>query len=360
MKPNFKGICKLAVKTWRRVGILYIIGIVLSTFCLTSALNSHFAIKAEKDKPLTLAATSSSITNESIHAIGEIENVVSVTGIIDVSAMISIGEYSASLVINGIDPSFLENEYVFESGIPENSSMPYIAINEAALSSFVDKEGTPVKEGETLDLDAQTSISAEKSMAAKVCAVLKDESLEPKAYMSLSSAKDVLAYFGQPSPYTSVMLSIKDAGSEEDVISALSELGYSAQLTDPLKLDEWDKKETQIIYLLILGILGSMISLIISVKNEKLDFIKNGSQYDIINVISNKKRKHIWNLRCAFCTLIGLLIGAVIVLSLPSFLSNESRETSIFSCSFNIIGFIIVFAFNLLLSVFPRPKKDFC
>ncbi len=49
MKAN--GLWKLAVRTWRRMGILYLAVVIIGAFSMTAALNALFTLQEEKNQP---------------------------------------------------------------------------------------------------------------------------------------------------------------------------------------------------------------------------------------------------------------------------------------------------------------------
>lgn len=357
MKAN--GLWKLAVRTWRRMGILYLAVVIIGAFSMTAAFNALFTLQEEKSEPSQLTVTAENITDEALVEIEKIDGVLDVTGVIDVTATLKIGEWKSELMIQGVRPEWIKGTYVEGTAITEQTSMPYIVLNEAAMHSFTDENGKKMNEDDTFNWEETASLDGEKPLPAKVCGIIQDDSEEPKAYMSLSQAKNTLLHMGSIPAYSSALVQTRDMGSEEQVLDQLASLGLMGTPTNPEQQEEWKRKEMELTYLLVMGLLSLLCSSALAGKNIALDRSIHKAEYEQLGYMGLEKRQisGICLRRHIFCTAVGSALGIIISLSVPSFLLEELRESSIFASKIYLLTYIIVLGIYIVPCLFFRNWK---
>ena len=349
-----KGLWKFAVRTWRRIGVLYIVGITISAFGMMAAGNAFFTMQEEKSQPSQLSVAAEHITDDTLAEIEKIDGVLSVTGVIDVAATLHAGEWKAELVIQGVKPGWLEGTYTQGAAFQDGTSMPYLVLNEAAVRLFTDADGKEIDEKEMPDWGKSVYLDGEKPLTVKVCGVIQDDSEEPKAYMSISQAKNTLLHMGIIPAYSSALIQTQDMGSEEQVLGQLAQLGLMGASTKPELQESWKRAELELSYLFTASILILLCAGLIAQKNMAMDAIAHTPEYDQLKgmgLLKNQIRRTDL-FRRVFCTAVGLASGVVIALIIPSFIPEEVRDSSIFSSETHLLTYIIILGIDAVQCLF--------
>lgn len=360
MKPKSKALWKLAARTWRRLGILYAAGILLSAVCLTTALNALFAVQQEKSQPSQLRATAENIAETSVADIQKVESVLDAGAILEVPATLKIGEHQAELAIQGMKGEFIQGEYVHGQVFSESSSMPHIVLNQAAVKAFTDKDGRALGKDERPDWNAASYLDGERPLTAKVCGIVEDHQEEPKAYMSVSQAKNTLLHMGTIPKYSYVLVRIENMGREEKVLRELAKLGYMAEPTNPEQQEEWKRKDTEAAYLLLTGLLALLFAAAMGRKNMTIDELCHKDECMQLKYMGLQE-KHIRSIgrkRSLLATMASMVVGSVIALAIPSFVEAEFREVSIFASPPCLWAYGIVAGGNLLLCLWTVKRRE--
>ena len=167
---------RLALKNLRgKWAVLPAAGVAIAAFCLCFAGAILTTVQQEKAQPyeLIVSAGDASLSDNDMAEISQIEDVTAATAVLQVPATVSVGEYVAALTLTGADADYLEDSYSQGGVFPDDSVMPYIVLNEAALKRF-SESGTTDDSGDSGDMyddeentDDTTSESAGRGLAER-------------------------------------------------------------------------------------------------------------------------------------------------------------------------------------------------
>lgn len=335
--------------------VLVALGMAISAFCLCYAGTAFMTVQQEKSMPFELIASTENTTGITDTMLAEISKIVDVedaTPVITIPVQMNMGEYVAELTLTGVNPSYLEN-----SNLPENSVMPYIVLNEAACKLFSkDKEKTVTTEAPKIDwlnTKAILTIGEESAgITAKVCGILESEKDdEPTAYISINAAKSLLKTSGQTAVYTTAYVRIANIGRAESVNNALGALQLTATNADAELQARWDLWSKEMNYLFVMGAFGLLCSVVLLSAWRRISADEQENAYAMLHWLGMKKKDiaRIFALQSTLLSLIGVSIGALITVTLPSFLPQELKSFSVFMLPIPII--IIVAGAALCLGI---------
>ena len=355
---------RMAVRSWRRAGVLAAIAVAVGTFGLTVSANGYFAVAEEKSAPCELTAMAQSIDDALVAETEKIEGVVAATPIIDVMATLKIGDYTAELTIQGVEPGYLQDEIAEGEAIPQSgTSMPYIVLNEAALDAFTDENGRPLRREDKVDWqEGETLLDGERPLMAKVCGILADESLEPRAYMSLESARQATLRSGMVPAYSAMWIRVTDQGTQERVAEQLMNLGIMAEIANPEQLAAWAEKETESLYLGLAGLAVLLCAYWMIATKAAVDWSRERPAYEALRYLGATAREvdRVIFLRQALGVAAGWLIGVAIAAAVPSFVVDEMGDGGVYAYALGLPAAALTLALNaiLCLALYGAGKRS--
>ena len=251
---------RLALKSLRgKWAVLPAAGVTIAAFCLCFAGAILMTVQQEKAQPyeLIVSAEDASLSDNDVVELSQTEDVTAATAVLQVPVTMTVGEYVAALTLTGADADYLEGGFSQGGAFSDDSVMPYIVLNAAALKQFSESgttddsknSGDTYNDEEDMDDDI-TSESTEapdvdwlnescsvqlgegiKAVTSKICGILSDddtdETQEPAAYISLSSAKELLQASGQGTGYTMIYVRAKNIGCADGISKAVAKLGLT-------------------------------------------------------------------------------------------------------------------------------------
>lgn len=376
-------IARIASKTLKgRWAAVPIAAAAISMFCLCYAGAIITTVGEEKSKPyeLSVAGGSGKLTDENIAGVSKLPGVSAVTPAIDVPAKIAIGERSAELVLSGIRASYLsgglENGVVF----PEESVMPYIVLNKAALGKFSnsgredeaeDESGTEngdTASADTPETDALNSSATiqldEVTVTAKICGILADgKAAAPEAYISLSAAKQLLFLNGENAAYSRAKARVKDMGEAARVSESIEALGLIVENPNGEIQAKWDRESNEMVYLMITGVFCLICLAVLLTMLKKVSLLEHGGSWSALiwTGFREKDIRRVFIFQSFFISCIGTMAGLLISLSLPSFLPQELNEKSVFMLNIPFLAAVVCAGVNILAgttAMFGRKFAD--
>ena len=316
-------IIRFSLKKFGRSAWICAMLLALAFYLLLTSGNVLCVLSEQKAQPCELKVSSEGgVTDAFAKEISEIEHVSAVSAVIECSAVITAGIYTAEFEFTGISPEYINGSFISGVIFPANTAMPYIVINKAALKQFKDVDGKTVPKDADIDwLSLTASINTEKPVVSGICGIIDDGKDMPSAYISLSSAKSVFSI-----PYTGVLARIQNSGFEKSVSRMLSSVGAVAQNTNPERQTSWDMKEKELIYLLILG--SFILLLTHAFMHILLDFslIKHRAENEamLLSGLSKRTILRIYRLFFALQEVGGLLAGLAGSAVVPSFIPADA------------------------------------
>lgn len=445
--------------------VLPVIGFAVSVFCLCFAGTVLTNVGQEKARPYELMLSSESADGLSASVlvdISKLPDVEAVTPLLQVSARVKTGEYSAQLTLTGIDPAYLKDAFSVGGIFPDKGVMPYIVLNNAACKQFSDKNtetdtsnntgadtsskskigsdaGSGSKSGISSDTNTSTKMGNSANTGAsnnvnhgsvinsagngsksntsvdtngntgtdtstnvnsgsgtsnstnnssnvntntgtdnvdnvdmpkidwlnagvslqsvvdgrwiisKVCGILsgngKDQ--EPTAYISLSAAKDLLQKSGQNTDYTRTNIRIKNIGCAANVSQAISALGLTVTNSDTELQTKWDMELGEMTYLIVLGGFCLLCTAVLMSAWRKISIVEQKEAWQMLRWIGLKQKDidKLFIIQTMLISLIGLVIGFIVSISLPSFLPPKLKGTSSYTLS---IPFVVAVASSVI------------
>lgn len=354
---------------------LIIVEIAISTFCLCFAGAVLVTVQQEKSLPYELEVVSDTakISDSALAEISRIPDVMAVTPVLQVPVSAKIGGYKAQLTFTGIEASYINETFAQGGAFPENSVMPYIVLNKAACKLFKDEisdgYGTESEEPVIDWLNAVVSVQTNegaKPVVSKIVGLLSgdDEDQKPVAYISVASAKNLLQD-GQSADYMSAKVRVENVGYAADVSIELKKRGLNvlnANEDDELK---WDTEHKESTHLVLLGVSCVFTALIFSIyQMKRLRF----EQKDVLAALQwiglkEKDARRISIIQSTVIGLLGVAIGIIVSVFVPSFISSETEETTIFflQIPFYIIAIcavICIIAYVVPVQIWRIKLKD--
>ena len=359
----------MAVKNLKaRFVVLPVAAIVISTFCLCFAGAVLVTVQQEKSVPCELEVLSdtAAVSDSTLAEIADIPDVTAVTPVLQVPVSIETGGYTAQLTLTGMSASYLTGAFA-QGGIYSDSSvMPYIVLNKAACKLLTDeKNGGSDDTGETEEpqvewLNAGVSVQTSENtrpVISKIVGILSgdDEDQEPAAYISIASAKALLQQDSLSVDYVEANVRITNAGCTESISKTVAGLGLSVTDSGAATQTKWDTELKEMTYLILLGVFGLLCSAFLSATPRNTVLLQRKDTYTALQWIGMKKKdiEKLFLLQSLMSVLLGVSIGIIIGVTVPSFLSPEVSDTSIFSLQipFGVasVSIAICIAFSFLL-----------
>ena len=269
-----KQIIKLAIRTIPRMGLATILFLFLGIYLIFPTARLYVDMKQGDTVPCELVVSTDGAFDEA--KLWELQGVQSVTPILRINATLSTKEASCTLTVEAVRSGALKQDQISGSVFPEESNMPYLVLNTAAVKAFRDEAG---RKTDSLDLDGSFVLLADRELPAKVCGVCEDGKAEPMAYMSYTTAHALFGTSGQQG--VSLRLTLDNAGSEPAVVSKLQELGFLAE-ADETRTVQWVayQERPKSSALLCLGILISAAVLLR--QGWKLEMVQYAESYQAL------------------------------------------------------------------------------
>ena len=335
----------MAVKTLKRgLMILPAAAIAISTFCLCFAGAVLMNVQQEKSLPyeLEVTANAAKFSESTLAAISGIPDVTAVTPVLEVPASVVTGQYKAQLTLAGIDAAYIDEGFAQGGVFSDSSVMPYIVLNYAACKLFQDEKGSgkstedtdePLIDWLSASVSVQTS-EGSKPVVSRIVGLLigDDEDQEPVAYISVASAKNLLSKEGQRTDYMSAKVRVKNIGFAAEVSKELKKQGLSVLNTDEDSELKWDMDFKDLNYLVLLGISCLVIALVFSYSQKKVLWFGKKEELSALQWIGLKQKdlRRIFRIQSMAIALLGITIGIVVSVFIPSFIPPEAQKTTIF------------------------------
>ncbi len=168
-----------------------------------------------------------------------------VSPVIEIPVELKAGIYSAKVALLAIDRAYLSESLLQGQMFPPESAMPYLVLNDGALSRFSAGERA-ISQREALETDwlnLAYSLEAGESgraLVSKVCGIAAGDGKEgAMGYMSLDVAKSLLWRYGGPKSYTAVYMRAGNDGKASEIIKSLSVLGLSVSSAYEERHESW-------------------------------------------------------------------------------------------------------------------------
>lgn len=302
-----------ALKTWRRIAFPALLFWALAAFLLGSAGLTGWALHREKSQPYRVTVTASGpLDLEALSRLGEVE---ACTAVYELSAELTAGEYTATLTLHGVDAGFVAGELVQGILFPEDSAMPYLVLNEAALKCF-SADGVPISSAEGVDwLNSDAGLNG---TPVRLCGILKDGSEEPRGYMSCSAARGLLLQTEGTAGTQTAWLELRNFGCVESAAEGIAGLGCTWESVDADAAGAWPEQQLKAGLLTLAGGSSALAAVFLLRSALRYDALKHTAEYQHLREVTGERhiRGRINLIRCAVLFLLGLLLGGAALLAL--------------------------------------------
>lgn len=296
-------ICKLAVHTLGRWGLTPLLLLTLGLYCIFPACEIYTALHQELTKSYEVSGTA--LSDVQMSRILALETVRSATPLITFDAALSLGAYQQKCSVQCVTAQYAAMPFLEGNGFPDESSMPYLILNQWAAEHFLDEEGTqrntPVHAGDNLMLQM-----AEECRQAVVCGIFADELETPITYMSCSLAAQVL-------PASSdFLVTLLHKGDLEQAARMLQKEGVRISY-DAAEIARWEMSRGQFVQALLVSLVLLLCSGVLTVR--EVPFSKEEQYLLQLSGLTQAEVIGSYQLRIAFgvgaCLLTALLSGAI-------------------------------------------------
>ena len=192
---------------------------------------------------------------------------------------------------------------------------------------------------------------------SKICGILDgdDKQQKPEAYISLSTAKNLLLKSGQSTDYVGANVRIKNIGYAESVSKGIEELGFTVTNNNDLLQSKWDIELKEMTYLIVIGIFSLLCSTVLLIAWRNISIIQQKEEWKMLRLIGMKEKdiRRLFVIQSLMILLIGFVIGIVVSISTPSFLSADIKETSVYALPIPFLVSVLIFVICAVVSMLP-------
>ncbi len=272
--------------------------LTLGLYLFYPALDTWRSIQEEKRRPYELRASTdaSSVSLPDLLAIDGVERVSPVR---TVSLLLEYQEQDLTCDIQAVNPLYLAVQLKEGSLFPEDSSMIFLLLNEAAAKALA------VHASDVLDLTF--SGAREK---AQVCGIYADDSETPAVYMAYERAGLMVEH----SDTTELLLALEGQGHGEKVARELQKMGFSASFESGLAL-RWALLEQRAVLFLLSGLSMLLCAGILIRERSAQEQMRSQGACAALRLagLTRREVQAIPVLRTAALVLICLLLAAALV-----------------------------------------------
>ena len=271
---------KIILLTWKRFGAGAFIMVVIASCFMFLGIFTSANMLDEKSMSYELQASAESVDDEILSEIVEFKDVLNATPIIDVPYTLILNNKALEAPLQGIQDGYLDFPFSYGVEFESSSAMPYIVLNISAAEELIKDNGEltlPSLISRHILLESEIN-----TVTAKISGIFEDGKETPKAYMSLSSAKNLLLQGGNIPVYSMVYVRCLNAGKTESVTNFLSEHGLVVQNMNTELETEWEIDSVHIIYLFISALIALFGSILLLCEKKKTDPLYGGEEYETL------------------------------------------------------------------------------
>lgn len=256
------------IRTWKRIAFPAVIFLAAAAFLAGKALIAYSSLKSEKNRPCLLTVSIDDASDTATAA--GLPGVESCSQVLTVNARIQAGIWEGDFLIVGVSADMTDGRLITGMLFPDETAMPYLVINEAALTAFSGSDVPAGSAPDAADLADRTVLLDDTY--AKICGIVSDGRDTPRVFMSLHAARTFLISHGTIPAADTAWIRLRSADSAASVAEAVTGLGCQVTGTD-IDSSAWGQEETRIRYMLLSALIAAVsaaASLHAAVRLERL------------------------------------------------------------------------------------------
>lgn len=350
--------------------VLIAFGMAAAAFCLCFAGAIFVSVSQEEGMPYELSVSGNNgLKDADIATISAIPDVKAATLVLQIPVTIKTGDYSAEFMLTGVNSSYINEKFSQGGVFPDSSVMPYIILNNAACKAF-EKPGSIPSASDTGDEESAPDINwlstgftikaggENNNVGGKVCGILvksEDEDEQPKGYISIASAKELLKADVQDADASMADVRIKNIGCAAAVSQALENMGYQVSNPNEDLQKKWDGEFGEMAYLITGGVFLLIFTALLTAARRKISVFQQREAFIMLRWMGMKEKeiKRLFVVEYIILSLIGIAVGIIIALSLPSFLSQDLKGMSVYMLPIPFGVAALSTAVCMIVSVMP-------
>lgn len=316
----------LGLKSWKRIAMPGIIFLAVSVFWFGNAVQNFKMIQAEKDQPCRVTASAEGGHMEPLAKLAQSDEVLGITEVYSIESEVSVLGYHGQWTLLGVDSDLIKADLSGGVWYPEETGMPWLVVNQAALRQLLDTNGKQIEKIDAVDwLSGSLLLTiGERTLTGKICGILvsDDENDSPAVYLSRSSAKALQRDSGMVSAPSFYWLELKNAGCEADIIQSLEAQGFSAVNENEEAQQNWMLMEQKITGQISLGSVSFFAAVCLLWIQIRFDTVVHQAEYERLHQMRLYRGDMTLPLniiRVVWCSVIGCGLGVGLALIFPIF-----------------------------------------
>ncbi len=317
-----------------RCGAAALLLLILGLYLVFPGCRVWKDLREEKQTPRALEVSTDRDMVD-LNVLTNIEGVSRVTPVIRVEAELANEESKLNCQIQGVYASYLEVKFIQGGDFPDDSTMPFLVLNQAAAKAFTLEDGGHM----TVDAGMEITLTAEgSSRKAVICGIFQDGSETPTAYMSYETARKVYPQSGN----TDLLLYLSHRGDSEKVIKAVGKIGFTAAAPENEAI-RWELMEKQYSMLFLVSFTCILGSSMLTQEHRKRENTSGEAAALLNSGMTAAEVNVIYPLRLVLTGILSLTLAVILTVITSSFIP----QGLIVSGSLTCIYFFLVFSIAL-------------
>jgi len=174
----------------------------------------------------------------------------------------------------------------------------------------------------------------------------------------LTTAKNLLQKSGQSTDYVGAKVRIKNIGVSDDVSKELEDRGFIVT-NDNTKLEsKWDSEVKEMTYLIVIGVFSLLCSAVLMMAWRKISVMEQREAWKMLFWMGMKEKDihKVFVLQSLIVSSIGIFVGIIVSLSVPSFMPTDSIEKSVYTLIIPLLVSVSTSLICIVVTMLPLLK----
>jgi len=312
----------------RKETVLPVLLLAFGIYGLFNSADAFYNLLIARSEPVNLICTVDGAEDKG-SGLEKIEGVGYVTRYTMGTAKVSIGEYSQTITVYGMEENYLSMRYGNDLAVPISSAMPYIIMDIGALESLKNSKGDSLKVAQAGEYLLETvKVGDENSRDARICGIIGDD--DSALEETKESAKNHFIYTtlegfeqlmdtGEEDELapSETYLVLTDNGKDiEEVKESIENYGFVVQMPDMLEdqVQTWKEQGEKGKYQLYNGIILCLCAGMIFLYQRRLYKREHQDFIIYVNSIERTKKSTVrmYRYSCIYLIVSGFIIGSLL------------------------------------------------